>query len=437
MDIDVRCGPDGAGQVAVGIVGTGGARVCIGVPGGHLGGVGAGDNDGRGAGGGRGRGGHGHDPGRGGLVALRVGAGVGDGVAARQGRVDRRGGAYPAGKVPVHPVDAGGPGVLVGRAGLDGYHQRRVGDESGRQVDRHAYPQDVGVITRERRGDRVQAAAYLKDIDAVPGVIPGRPGVRKVGRVIGVCKIHQVHVAELVERGDRVRAAARLKEGDLDHAAVLAPVRPGVDAPRRGGVERVGDVDDLYTVVFVSGDGRVRAAAGLERFNADGVAQLQAGAVPHRTGGYRGIRVGDVDYLDSVVLVSHDNRVRAAACLERVDAERAVELQVAAVPQGPRRGGVERVGDVDGIDGVGFSSRDYRVEAAPRLKDRDVGGAGKLPRVDVVDASCRGRPARVGELDYLDAVVAISGDDGVRPAAGLEHLYVARAVQLAGAAVPE
>ena len=261
--------------------------------------------------------------------------------------------------------------------------------------------------------------------------------MRKIGRIIRVAKIHQVHVAELVERGDRVRAATRLKEGNLDHAAVLAPVRPGVDAPRRGGVEWVGDVDDLYAVVFVSGDGRVRVAAGLERFNADGVAQLQTGAVPHRTGGNRGIGVGDVDYLDSVVLVSHDNRVRAAARPERVDAERAVKLQVAAVPHGPRRGGVERVGDVDGIDGIAGLPRDYRVEAAPRLKDRDVGGAGKLPRVDIAYASRRGRPARVGELDYLDAVVVVPGDDGVRPAAGLEHLYVARAVQLAGAAVPE
>ena len=95
--------------------------------------------------------------------------------------------------------------------------------------------------------------------------------MRKVDRIVGVGKIYQVHVAKLVERGDRVRAAAGLKESNLNHAAVLAAVRPGGDAPRRGGVERVGDVDDLYAVVFVSGDGRVRAAAGLECFNADGV----------------------------------------------------------------------------------------------------------------------------------------------------------------------
>ena len=120
VDVDVRCGPDGAGQVAVDIVGAGGARVGVGVPDGHLCWVGAGDNDGRGADRGRDRGGagHGHGPGRYRLVALRVGAGVGDGIVARQGRVDRRDSAYLAGKVPVHPVDAGGPGVLVGRAGL-------------------------------------------------------------------------------------------------------------------------------------------------------------------------------------------------------------------------------------------------------------------------------------------------------------------------------
>ena len=210
----------------------------------------------------------------------------------------------------------------------------------------------------------------------------------------------------------------------------------------RGGFGRVGDVDYLNTVIVYAGHHRVRPAGYLGYPNTLRAVQLRKAIHPVGYGGHRDWPgwEGNGNYLYTIITLTDHYCICPTGYLGYPNTLRAVQLRKAVHPvgYGGHRGGFGRVGDVDYLYAVINWAGHHRVRPAGYL-----GYLYGLCTVQLRKAvhpvgygGHRGGFGRVGDVDYLNTVIVYAGHHRVRPAGYLNRFHTVGPIQLRKAVHP-
>ena len=198
---------------------------------------------------------------------------------------------------------------------------------------------------------------------------------------------------------------------------------------------RVGDVDHLYTVVVLSCDYRVDVSRDIHNLYTNSSVQFGEPISPVGDGRrWCGVgRVCDVYYLHAVVNPGRDYRIDAPGYLGNLHIGGSIQLSECISPVGDsyNRSQCGWIGYVYYLHAVVIPGRDYRIDAPRYLDCIYTGGSIQFGEsIPIVDCGSRWDwQGRVGDIDHLHAITMLGGDYRIDAPGYLDYVNTKRPIQ--------